>query len=267
MHVHAHSSTLSRFAATDTATATAATVTSSSTATPVASTTDTQATPTPAAHAENHRAHGGHGHLRQALGDALSDLGLELPTGRDKGDHDDDGRAASATGQTRHDLARFMHALFQAVKAEPAAATPAGTGADPKRGFAAGLSALIGEAGNGTAPTSLRQAFDKLMSDLTGSAPAAASPAPAPAVTTGDASTAAAGVTPAAAAPTEPAATPTSEPSSATTAPAATTPSTPPAAVTLQALLSRLQQNLGVYGARNRATDSSVVGNTLNVTA
>ena len=210
-----------------------------------------------------HGAHGGHGHFRQTLTQALEGLGLTA--------------SGSAKGEIKHDTAQFMHALFQAVAAESAPSAPAsGSRNDPKASFSAGLSALITEASNGTAPAALQAAFDKLAAALK---PAADAPVPVP-VTTEPV------ITPVESAPVEPpialpapvdpiadveeaiAAAAAGSPATAvatTTTTAATTTAPAAPTFTLLALLSRLQQGLG-YGAES--TSSSVaIGNTLSVMA
>lgn len=248
--------------------------------------------------AHGHRGHGNHGHLRQALNEALQGLGLSGAKG--PGDHGGDRDA----GNGKHDIAQFMHALFQAVKGETAAA-PAATGAPSggaKGNFAAGLSALIIEAGSGTVPQALQDAFNQLPADFhLAPTPATAAPAPAtlpvtlPATTTpaapadpvpatgilalpgaspapislapaaGDSSSVvaagnAAETVPVSATSIDPPATP----AAATTTSTGTSASTP-TALTLQALLSRLQQALG-YGSRS-GWSTPPTGNTVNLTA
>lgn len=177
-----------------------------------------------------HKSHGGGGHMRQALTQALQSLGLSMPQGASgaasssqasgAADGDDDsGDSTSAASALKHDMRQFMHALFQAVKGgtsiDPSAA---GSGsADPKAGFAAGLSALISQASSGSAPADLQSAFSKLASDLQQANPTAVDAA------------AAAGA------------------AGATVQP------------TLQALLTNLQQDLG-YG--NSST--SAIGNSIS---
>ena len=145
-----------------------------------------------------HRGHGRGGQMQQAMMQALQSLGLSLPqpsgsnaagTPTSDSDGDADGSTA-ATGSVKHDMRQFMHALFQAVKGENTGATGSGDGTastgDPKTNFAAGLSALIAQAGNGSAPTELQDAFKQLSSDLqTSGAPggAGASATSAPSAT------------------------------------------------------------------------------------
>lgn len=199
----------------------------------------------PGARAHSRHAHGRHGHLGQALDQAMQDVGLT-----DSGDrHGDDDHAGSSTiGNVKHDMAQFMHALFQAVKGEsarPPVATAAPK-ADPKDSFSAGLSALITQAGSGTAPKALQDAFDKLVADFRPAAAAAPPRLPVLAATVTDARSASASAPSAA----------------ATTESPAVTPSVP----TLQALLTRLQLDLGAYGRRSAWTSPST-GNAVNLTA
>lgn len=242
--------------------------------------------------AHGHGGHGNHGHLRQALNEALQGLGLSGAKGGGDHDGDDDGGA----GNVKHDIAQFMHALFQAVKGETAAA-PAATGAasaGAKGNFAAGLSALITEAGSGTVPKALQDAFNKLAADFhlaappVTAAPAPATPAapadpvpgipvalpgvsPAPislAPAAGEASlVVAAGTVTDTALVSTPSIDPSAAPAAATSAPTTSTgtSASTPTALTLQALLSRLQQALG-YGSRS-GWSTPPTGNTVNLTA
>jgi hypothetical protein len=172
------------------------------------------------------KSHGGGGHVHQALMQALQSLGLTVPQSSaataSSGPTTGGGTAATtgaspAAGNVKDDLRQFMHALFQAVKGEAstnAAGTASGSG-DPKSSFAAGLSALISQVSNGSAPAGLQDAFSKLASDLQES--------------------------PAAPAKTD-----------------AASPSSPAAAPTLQALLTKLQQDLG-YGSASGTALGNVV--------
>ena len=263
MHITTSTSTgaIAPAATTDTGVAAAAATT------PVADA--TESTNERSGKSHGHRAHGGHGHLRQALNQALQNLGL---TGAQ--DKQDGG------GNVKHDMAQFMHALFQAVKGEPSSAPEAAgtTSADPKGSFAAGLSALITQAGSGTAPKALQDAFDKLAADFQSAAAPAAAPEPAATpdpsapstdpvaaptslpTTAGDADLATAGTTTTEA---------PSASSAASATPVATTTAAPAAtasALTLQALLSRLQQGMDHYGMRSAWTTPST-GNAVNLTA
>jgi hypothetical protein len=143
------------------------------------------------------RAHkGGGGQMQNALMQALQSLGFSIPqptastsattatTGTSAvsatsstsssagataidGDGDSDG-STSATSSIKKDIGQFMHALFQAIKNEnPSGSSSSGsTSTDPKANFAAGLSALISQVSNGTAPADLQSAFDKVAADL-----------------------------------------------------------------------------------------------------
>jgi hypothetical protein len=136
----------------------------------------------------SHKAPGAGGQMQDALTQALQSQGLTVPqqttattattatassgqtsTGADS-DGDDDG-STSATSSVKKDMRQFMHALFQAVKSENVSGTSGTTGTgtastDPKSNFAAGLSALISQVSNGTAPADLQSAFAKVAADL-----------------------------------------------------------------------------------------------------
>jgi len=178
-----------------------------------------------------HKGHGG-GHMQQALTQALQSLGLSVPqptstqpsstsSSSTDSDGDSDG-STSGVGNVKHDMRQFMQTLFQAVKGESTAGTSSTTGTSTSQpsSFATGLSALISQVGNGSAPSNLQDAFSQLASDLQ----------PASGSTTGatNTSTSGAGST----------------------------------NVSLQALLTQLQQNVG-YGASSLAS----TGNFLNQTA
>jgi hypothetical protein len=190
------------------------------------------------------KARRGGGQMQNALMQALQSLGLSMPqqptgttasagstsTGQISGATDNDGDAAGSTaaaGSVKKDLRHFMQALFQAVKGETASTTPStGTSStDPKTNFAAGLTALITQVSNGSAPADLQSAFAKVAADLqqTGATP-----------TVGAAT------------------------GSDSTISAASSPQ-----VTLQALLTQLQQNLG-YGT---PSSSAALGNLLSMQA
>jgi len=120
---------------------------------------------------------GGGGQIHQALMQALQSLGLSAPqagsasTGQQPASSDSDGdsdSSRSSTGSVKQDMRQFMHALFQAVKSESAsgAAASATDSTDPKASFGAGLSALISQVSNGSAPSGLQSAFTKLAADL-----------------------------------------------------------------------------------------------------
>ncbi|HWK84991.1 MAG TPA: hypothetical protein VNS61_14765 [Caldimonas sp.] len=120
-----------------------------------------------------HRAHGG-GHMRQAVMQALQSLGLTPPqdassssASTSTGAGSDPSGSTSATTGVKQDMRQFMHALFEAVKSENASGGTASPGSsDPKASFADGLSSLISQVSNGTAPADLQSAFSKLASDL-----------------------------------------------------------------------------------------------------
>jgi hypothetical protein len=186
---------------------------------------------------------GGHGHgqMQNVLMQALQSLGLSAPAGTSStssttassgtsqsssstdSDGDSDG-STSAVGNTKADMRSFMHALFQAVKGQSSSssgtsASSAGTSGatDPKANFASGLSALISQVSSGQAPADLQSAFAQVVTDLQGA---------------GGASTSGSGT-------------------------GSGTGTTASPQVSLQALLSQMQQNLG-YGA---TSSSSALGN------
>ena len=182
-----------------------------------------------------HKSRGGPGDMQQARAQALQSPRLTMAqttsgttssnpgAGSTDGDGDGDSDAStSAPSSVKQDMQQFMHALFQAVKGESAAvSTAASSGSiDPKTGFAAGLSALISQVSGGSAPSDLQSAFSKLASDLQQVSPTAG--------------TATTGSTP------------------ASGGPASTQ-------ATLQALLTRLQQDLG-YGS----SSTSAIGNSIS---
>ena len=102
----------------------------------------------------HHHVHrGGGGHLRNAVSEALQSA---------------DPDAAANSAANPQDAAAFMHALFEAAKAE-SPATGSGASSDPKAGLASGLSALITDVGNGSAPAGLQDAYAKI---APGAAPA-----------------------------------------------------------------------------------------------
>ncbi len=204
--------------------------------------------------AHGHHAHGGHGHLRQALNQALQDLGLTSAQGQG-GSGDRDG----TSGNVKHDMAQFMHSLFQAVKGESASASAntATSSADPKGGFAAGLTALMAQAAGGTAPQALQDAFDRLAADFPPAAAAGTPPVPPPPADTPATPTD----------PVTPASLPTAAPANAPVAAATSGPAVATAsALTLETLLSKLQQDLGDYG-KPSAWTTPTIGNAVNLTA
>jgi hypothetical protein len=219
-----------------------------------------------------HHHHGGGGRMHHALASALQSLGLTLPAGESSdmknGDDkkigasvDKQGSASTAASNVEQDMRQFMHALFQAVKGQAASNSPdvaANSGANPtatpsvKTGegerhdmrdkFATGLANLISQVAAGKAPAELQAAFTKLAADLQ---PTKAAGSAAPAPTSANTS-----------APT-PMPTPTPTP---TPTPANTNGTKP--AVTLQAVLSALQQQIGYSRSASPA-----IGNTINIKA
>jgi hypothetical protein len=179
-----------------------------------------------------HKPHGRGGHMHAALTEAFQSLGLTVPDGTSASSSAGSASAGSdsststsgaspAAGNVKQDMHDFMHELFQAVKSESSASpttTDSGSGG-PQSSFADGLSALIAQVGNGSAPAGLQDAFSKLAADLQGSA--------SPSATT-DASAG------------------SSSNSSTSTAP------------TLQALLTNLQQDLGYGKSSTSAIGNSV---------
>lgn len=190
-----------------------------------------------------HHGHGkgrGAGPMQDVLMQALQSLGLDTAqaasasasaqSGASSGttsqtsgtdsDGDSDG-STSAAGNVKSDIRQFMHALFQAVKAEKPNSGSAGSAnanSDPKSNFAAGLATLISQVSSGTAPAELQSAFSKVVADFKGAG------------------------------------------TSTTTTDTSGTAGTPSPQITLQALLSKMQQNLG-YGA---VSSNASVGNFVN---
>lgn len=124
--------------------------------------------------------------MGHAVMQALQSLGLNLSqpassnsqsnaTGATDSDGDSDGSGgASGTSSVRQDLHQFMHALFQAIRSEsagPSGANSAGTASpsgDPRAAIGNGMAALVSQVSNGSAPADLQSAFDKLLSDAQG---------------------------------------------------------------------------------------------------
>jgi hypothetical protein len=205
-------------------------------------------------------AHGG-GQMQRALMQALQGMGLAVPrapTGAAvtavapvaAGGSTDSSASTAAGGNVMDDLRHFMHALFQAVRAENTLSPSPSTGrtGDGKSDFAAGLSALITLVSSGSAPATLQDAFNKLVTDLQSGAPAAPTAQPAPAALQAPT------VQPAPATPAAPA---------ASSSVGATGTGSAPAPLSLQALLTLLQQDLG-YGA---AASPSTTGNLISIHA
>jgi hypothetical protein len=144
-----------------------------------------------------HHGKGG-GHMRQAVAQALQSLGLNLAqpgaassSSSSSSASTDSSGSSSDDGKVKNDLRQFMHQLFQAVKTQGGSsdgsdAAGAGASADPRSGFASGLSSLISQVSNGSAPADLQSAFTQLASDLSSQASTGSS-----AASSGDASSAA----------------------------------------------------------------------------
>ena len=183
------------------------------------------------------RGHGG-GQMQQALMQALQSLGLSVPeqpsgssatTQPAYSSTDSDGDSDSSTSAPsgiKGDMKKFMQALFQAIKSDSPAvtggATSTGSTTNSQSSFASGLSALISQVGNANAPTDLQNAFTQLSSDLQ-SANASSTTSSGTNTSTGSGSS---------------------------------------SNITLQALLTKLQQNIG-YGS----SSLSSTGNFLNQVA
>lgn len=139
----------------------------------------------------HHSHHGGGGRMHHALTSARQSLGLTLPATESadmKGGDDKQGsdRVAAGNGEQRRaapssvqqDMRRFMHALFQAVKAQAPSGPPdaavnlpsvqvgEGRPLEMRDKFAAALSSLISQVGAGKAPAELQAAFIQLEDDL-----------------------------------------------------------------------------------------------------
>ena len=184
---------------------------------------------------KSHKSHGGGGQMQQALLQALQNLGLAPVSAASQGPSTTSTSASTASGKNpdesvsvsgsiKDDLRQFMHALSQAVKGESAdGQTNAGaTSADSKTNFAGGLAALISQVASGTAPADLQKAFSKLASDM--------QQQNSTTTDSGEAQQVGAGGTSA--------------------------PSTPN--VSLQALLTQMQQNLG-YGKTSQAMTGNII--------
>ncbi len=193
----------------------------------------------------HHHGHG-HGQMQNALAQALQSLGLTLPAGTTgassagasattgsaaqsgtDSDGDSDG-SGSAPTKIQTDLHQLMSAIFQAVKSEGSGTTGTTGTTDPSNNFASGLSALITQAANGQAPSDVQNAFSQIVADLQG--------------TSGATGTTSSSVT--------------------STGTGTGTTGSGSATITLQALLTQLQQNIG-YNTTNGA---SSVGSYLSQT-
>jgi len=142
---------------------------------------------------DGHRMHHGHGHggggaMGKAVMEAFQSLGISMPAppqpgqgaapgGSDPSTDSNSGRddaSSSPMKKVGADMRNFMHALFQAVKGESASGSDS-TGGDASQSgsmgnsagsFASGLSALISQVSNGSAPADLQSAFDQLKTDM-----------------------------------------------------------------------------------------------------
>lgn len=126
-----------------------------------------------------HRSHRG-GHMREALMQALQNLGLSAPAqasaapaassarSQSSTDGDEDPDDAGAVSNVKGDMRQFMRALFQAVKSEDGSESSAkgSQAADGRENFSDGLAALIAQVSGGSAPSALQDAFSKLVTDL-----------------------------------------------------------------------------------------------------
>ncbi len=182
-----------------------------------------------------HRAGGAHGrgHMRDAMAQALQSLGLALPQSASGGTNTsttqsgssaskDSGQPGSSSDPVRGDLRQFMHSLFQAVKGESSG----------------------GSTDNATPPTDQKGNFSAKLSALISQVSSGSAPADLQASFSKLMSD------------LQPQTTTATDPASA----GATTSGA--SAVTLQALLTKLQQNLGVGG-----NSTPGVGNIVNTTA
>lgn len=140
-------------------------------------------------HPRAHRlgGHGGHrgSEVGSAVASALQSLGLSLPqpagAAPQAANSADSSSANSqdADGRSKigDDMRTMMHALFEAVRSGQAAGSAATTGSDSTSGaaasgqpsaFSSGLSALITQVANGSAPADLQSAFAQVVQDLGG---------------------------------------------------------------------------------------------------
>ena len=127
------------------------------------------------------------GQIQQAIVQAFQSLGLNMPSqvnsasasnassGSTNSDGNTEGSAADTTS-LQNDMRQFMHTLFQALKGESgtdssgtasSGGSQSGGHSGPRKAhFAADLSKLISQTGNGNAPSDLQSAFAKLMQDM-----------------------------------------------------------------------------------------------------
>lgn len=124
-----------------------------------------------------HVHHGGHhrgGAVGSAMMAALQSLGLSIPPPAAGGTSDSGsastGQDSGSAGSVGHDVRQMMHALFEAVRGEQVGESgTTGSGSAATAGgpssFATGLSALITQVANGSAPSDLQSAFSQLVQD------------------------------------------------------------------------------------------------------
>ncbi len=125
--------------------------------------------------------HGGHhrgGAVGSAVMAALQSLGLSVSPSSGSAPQVSDASSLGNSSPVGQDVRKVMHALFKAVRSESASASDAsGSASTGAAGapspFANGLSALITQVANGSAPSDLQSAFSQLVQDA-GSSGAAA---------------------------------------------------------------------------------------------
>jgi hypothetical protein len=117
----------------------------------------------------SHRVHHGHhgGGMGHALMQAMESLGLS-PSDSSSGDTS--GSGTDADSSVKSDMGAFMHSLVDAVKSDSSSAgassSGTGSGSGSPSDFASGLNALISQVANGSAPAGVQASFDKLMGDM-----------------------------------------------------------------------------------------------------
>jgi hypothetical protein len=196
-------------------------------------------------HGHHGHAPGGGGMARQVLA-ALQSLGLNVPQAgkSDKSANQgattaagtEDGGSTTDSSQAstlRHDMHEFMHQLFAAARgADDSGGNGIGYGKGGRPGFGQGLATLISQVSAGNVPAGLQSAFDKLTADLG----AGSSSGTSSGSSTGSSGSSASGTS-----------------------------------VTLQALLTQLQGNLGyatdTTTAAAGSTTTAASGNVVNAVA